>query len=291
MANNLKVLSEDGQLAGELGGAGTRLVVADFTATWCGPCQRIAPVFVEYAKRYPKALFVKIDVDQCPETAAAQGVRAMPTFIFYRSRSKIDSLQGSDPRALEDKIKQHYGAGEGDEEGAEDSGVAGHVDLNQYIQQKDCECMNEADDHPFAGALKPGDAAFLESDCDEQLILSLTFNQAVKVHSLRLRASADQGPKTIKLFINQPNTLDFDAAENMVPVQQLEVDKEALEDGVVPLRYVKFQNVTNLQLFVKDNQTGAETTRIDHLAVLGSLIGTTNMQEFKRVAGKKGEAH
>ena len=71
MANNLKVLSEDGLLAGELASAGQRLVVADFTATWCGPCQRIAPVFLEYAKRYPKVgvvpLWTRVEwlVDSC----------------------------------------------------------------------------------------------------------------------------------------------------------------------------------------------------------------------------------
>ncbi|XP_043208310.1 thioredoxin-like protein 1 [Amphibalanus amphitrite] len=289
MTNNLKVLSEDGLLAGELASAGQRLVVADFTATWCGPCQRIAPVFLEYAKRYPKALFLKIDVDECPDTAAAQGVRAMPTFIFYRSKNKIDSMQGADQRMLEDKIKQHYGSGDGDD-AAEDCGVAGHIDLAQYIHQGSCECLNESDERPFAGALKAG-AGYLESDCDEQLILSLAFSQAVKVHSLRLRAPAENGPKNVKIFINQPNTLDFDKAESMTPVQELELTKDDLADGIVPLRYVKFQNVTNLQLFFRDNQTGADTTRIDHIAIIGSLIGTTNMQEFKRVAGKKGEAH
>ena len=43
----------------------------------------------------PQALFLKIDVDECPDTAAAQGVRAMPTFIFYRNKNKIDSMQVS----------------------------------------------------------------------------------------------------------------------------------------------------------------------------------------------------
>jgi hypothetical protein len=44
-------------------------------------------------------------------------------------------------------------------------------------------------------------------------------------------------------------------------------------------------------IFIKDNQTGTETTRIDHLAIYGSPLSTTNMSDFKRIAGKKGEAH
>lgn len=64
-----------------------------------------------------------------------------------------------------------------------------------------------------------------------------------------------------------------------------------LEGNPVPLKFVKFQNVQNIQLFIKDNQSGGEVTQIDHLAFYGSPISTTNMGEFKRVAGKKGESH
>ena len=54
-----------------------------------------------------------------------------------------------------------------------------------------------------------------------QLILYLSFNQAVKLHSMRIKGPSDNGPKTLKLFINQPHTIDFDTAESANPVQEL----------------------------------------------------------------------
>ena len=39
-----------------------------------------------------------------------------------------------------------------------------------------------------------------------------------------------------------------------------------------------------VQIFVKDNQTGTETTQIDYIGFLGSPVSTTNMGEFKRVS-------
>jgi hypothetical protein len=55
-----------------------------------------------------------------------------------------------------------------------------------------------------------------------QLIISITFTQAVKVHSLKIKAPQDKGPKTIKLFINQPRTLDFDMADSYQAIQELQ---------------------------------------------------------------------
>lgn len=54
---------------------------------------------------------------------------------------------------------------------------------------------------------------------------------------------------------------------------------------------MKFQNVNNIQLFIKDNQAGDDVTQIDNIAIIGTPINTTNMGDFKRVAGKKGESH
>jgi len=323
-ASNIRNVSSDGDFTTELANAGTKLVVADYFATWCGPCRGIAPAFADMSTRYPKAVFLKVDVDQCTGTAQDQGVSAMPTFIFYRNKVKLDLMRGADASQLEEKIKKWYSDEEGDDG---DSPVKGHdkrnsklknkakksagssldpllvpndmekepredmMDLNTFISKAESECLNESDDHTFEHALS-SKGGYLESDCDEQIIINLGFNQALKLHSMKINCTTANGPKNVKLFINQPNTLDFDSATSMEPVQMIELSKDDLnEGGVIPLKYVKLQNVMSLLIFIKDNQSGDETTRIDNLVLIGSPVGTTNMSEFKRVAGKKGESH
>jgi hypothetical protein len=41
------------------------------------------------------------------------------------------------------------------------------------------------------------------------------------VHSLKIKAPSDKGPKTVRIFMNQPNTLDFDKADSMVATQDI----------------------------------------------------------------------
>ncbi|EEC48068.1 thioredoxin h [Phaeodactylum tricornutum CCAP 1055/1] len=78
----------------------TKLVVVDFTATWCGPCKYIGPIFEKLAEENPDIEFVKVDVDEADDVAAHCGVRAMPTFQFFRNGEKIEEMMGADQNKL-----------------------------------------------------------------------------------------------------------------------------------------------------------------------------------------------
>ncbi|CAH2224166.1 Trx2p [Pelobates cultripes] len=84
-----------------------KLVVIDFTATWCGPCRLIAPRYEKFSEEFVNADFYKVDVDDVTDVAQLCGIRAMPTFIFYKDGSKIDELCGANEGELKKKISAH----------------------------------------------------------------------------------------------------------------------------------------------------------------------------------------
>jgi len=275
----------DADFAEKVNSAGSKLIVAQLGASWCGPCRDFAGTFEGLSAKYDNAVFIKVDVEECEGVGAKFQATSLPTFVILKDKKKLDSMSGANKAALESKIITYY-----QDSSREDSGVKGMMDLDTLLDKKLCECLNEADDHPYEHALTSG-GGYLESDCDEQLILSLAFNQAVKVHSIKVKAPVDKGPKNIRIFMNQPNTLDFDSAGSMVATQDLTLTPGQLDGSPIAVKFVKFQNVQNLQFFIKDNQEGGEVTQIDYFSVVGTPIGTTNMNDFKRVQGKKGEAH
>ncbi|XP_054161432.1 thioredoxin-like protein 1 [Oppia nitens] len=287
------VVRDDDHFQQELASSSANhVLVIDFTASWCGPCQRIAPVFERLSNTYSNGVFLKVDVEQCPETAHSYSVEAMPTFVFIKNRVVLTRIRGADPTSLENKVRELVGLTDGEGSGQSDSGVAGHIELNTFINKTGSECLNESDEHPLSGCLTSGSNTYLESDCDEQLIINLAFNQPLKLHSLKILAPKENGPKNMKLFINTHKTLDFDECNSMESIQKLEFNEQDLTKGIpISLRYVKFQNVQNLLIFVENNQSNTEISRIDYLSIIGSPVSATNMNDFKRIAGKKGESH
>mmetsp|Transcript_18015 Transcript_18015/g.26796 ORF Transcript_18015/g.26796 Transcript_18015/m.26796 type:complete len:106 (-) Transcript_18015:180-497(-) len=79
-----------------------KLVVVDFTASWCGPCQMVAPHFEQMAADNPNVIFVKVDVDDADDVSSKCGIRCMPTFHFYKDGKKVESMEGANL----DKLKE-----------------------------------------------------------------------------------------------------------------------------------------------------------------------------------------
>jgi thioredoxin 1 len=81
-------------------------VVVDFGATWCGPCQALAPHIEKMAGEYAgKAVVAKVDVDDEPDLAGRFGVMSVPTVLFFKGGKKVDSVMGNQPEAIRTKIK------------------------------------------------------------------------------------------------------------------------------------------------------------------------------------------
>ena len=82
-------------------------MLVDFTATWCGPCQRIAPKFAELADKATKISLVKVDVDENEEAAQAAGVNCMPTFQVWKDGKMVEKFEGASPEKLEDLFNKY----------------------------------------------------------------------------------------------------------------------------------------------------------------------------------------
>jgi len=85
--------------------AGSNLVVIDFSATWCGPCKVIAPVFDQISDEFSQATFIKIDVDEVPEIAQRYQVLAMPTFVFLRDGEVVGRFSGASAPKLRETLQ------------------------------------------------------------------------------------------------------------------------------------------------------------------------------------------
>ncbi|KAG7577664.1 Thioredoxin-like superfamily [Arabidopsis thaliana x Arabidopsis arenosa] len=85
----------------------SRLLILYFTATWCGPCRYMSPLYSNLATQHQRVVFLKVDIDEANDVAASWNISSVPTFCFIRDGKEVDKVVGADKGSLEQKIAQH----------------------------------------------------------------------------------------------------------------------------------------------------------------------------------------
>mmetsp|Transcript_2619 Transcript_2619/g.7250 ORF Transcript_2619/g.7250 Transcript_2619/m.7250 type:complete len:188 (-) Transcript_2619:396-959(-) len=161
------------------------------------------------------------------------------------------------------------------------------VNLSSAIDKADCFARNVAPGFPMTNLFIGDSRLGCKSDADEQLILHISFHDFVRIKSIKFTefnqgVDPDQNPTTVKLYVNRSN-LGFEDIDDVDPTQELTLTPELLkEDGEAFMtRFVKFQRVKSLTLFIEDNN-GAEISSLGMLTIMGRPVQTTNMSDFKK---------
>jgi thioredoxin len=70
-------------------------VLVDFYATWCGPCQMMAPILDKVnAQLKGRLQVVKIDSDKYPQLASQYQIHALPTLVLFKNGQPVDRIEG-----------------------------------------------------------------------------------------------------------------------------------------------------------------------------------------------------
>ena len=146
-----------------------------------------------------------------------------------------------------------------------------------------------------------GKKDWIESDTDEQLMLFVPFQSTLKLHSLHITSippsedddEAPMRPKTIHLFTNRSTVLGFDEAEDTPATQKLELKESDWDEKTgtakVELRFVKFQNISSIVIFVADGDGDGEKTRIDRIRLFGETGEKRSMGKLEKIGDEQGE--
>ncbi len=87
----------------------SEVAVVDFSATWCGPCQMLAPVLEQVSSSLGDRVdFYNVDVDDAPELAGEYKVQSVPCLILMKNGELVDQSVGFKPEpAITGWIESH----------------------------------------------------------------------------------------------------------------------------------------------------------------------------------------
>lgn len=86
---------------------GNELVLVDFYATWCRPCQMLGPILDELSEEVDYKI-IKVDVDNYPNLAAEHSVRSIPTLVVYKNQEVKTIELGVKSKVELKKLMEEY---------------------------------------------------------------------------------------------------------------------------------------------------------------------------------------
>lgn len=145
---------------------------------------------------------------------------------------------------------------------------------------------------------------WVESDTDEQLMLFIPFQSTLKVHTLQITSLPPKGteqedddipmrPKTIHLYLNRAHILGFEEADDVSATQTVTLQphdwNNATGTAKIELRFVKFQKVSSLVLFVAEGDGDREKVRIDRVKIIGEKGEKRELGKLEKIGDEAGE--
>ena len=76
------------------------MVIIDFWAPWCVPCEKVSPIVEALAAEYPALRVRALDVDAHPVAAARHAVLSLPTLILFRDGAEVERLLAAGRRGF-----------------------------------------------------------------------------------------------------------------------------------------------------------------------------------------------
>ena len=87
-------------------------------------------------------------------------------------------------------------------------------------------------------------------------------------------------PSTVHIFVNREN-LGFEDCDDVDPTQTLDLTADNSMNQPIQLKFVKYQRVKSLTLFISDNN-GGDVTALGGIKIFGYPVDTVNMNDFKK---------
>lgn len=99
-------------------------------------------------------------------------------------------------------------------------------------------------------------------------------------------------PKTVQIYINRPHILGFEEADDIQATQAVTLspkDWDSTGTATISLRFVKFQNVTSLVLFIVDGDGDGERVRVDRVRLIGETGEKRELGKLEKIGDMPGE--